>query len=215
MRFVFRNRHPGEGWGLRRWIPAFAGMTALLWNMCAVAEDAPPQGPREDYANYYINTKREGLEPFSTASKTMPEHWSKFIFDYRDMHKDKDAALLDSLIHPASNACDDDLRHPYFESMREFYLNEPLPDGFKVKYFPIAPGRAWELAKRLEFPVLPTHILYIEYQDGEYVEGLQRFIREETSPEKRMYEVMKCPSEASMKAMQAEAEKRLQAGEGK
>lgn len=170
--------------------------------------DKPPKMDPVDSANYYIGVKRDGLEPFWKASVNMPDHEQQFIVNYRDVRKDKDAKLLETLIHPASKACDDGKRAMYFESMRDFYLNETFPDDFKVKLFPVQPSRRWALKERMEFPVAPTHILYIEYKDEGYIEGLQRFIREEASPEKRLYEVMKCPSEASMQAMIVEAERR-------
>ena len=174
------------------------------------AVDAPPQGEPEDYANYYTGVKKDGLQPFWKALPNMSEHEKNFIVSYREMHKSKDAEILETLIHPSSLACEDDLRAPYFASMREFYLTENFPKTFEMKYFPIESEKRWPLKLRMEFPVAPTHILYIEYKDDGYVEGLQRFLRLEEYPQRRFYELIKCPSEASMKTMIQEAEKRLQ-----
>lgn len=185
---------------------------SLCVAFAAQAEDVldnPPQGEREDYANYYIETKRDGLEPFWKASVSMPKHQKQFVLNYRDVRLKKDAELLETILHPASKACENEMRKPYFESIREFYLTEEFPESFDIKFFPIPQEKRWPLKERLEFPVSPTHIMYIEYKNGEYVEGLQRFVREEQYPEPRFYELVKCPSEASMQAMVADAERRL------
>ena len=171
-------------------------------------EDAPPQGEKEGYANFYINGKRDGLELFWKAAETMQPHEKQFVLDYRAVRKDKNEELLEKLIHPASKACENEMRAPYFEGIREFYLNETFPEIFKIKFFPVAQEKRWPLKQRLEFPASPTHIMYIEYQDGDYIEGLQRFVREESYPEKRFYELVKCPSELSLNRMRIEAEKR-------
>ncbi len=188
--------------------PLFAQVTNQD-NSQIIETDAPQSGEAESYANYYLDTKRDGLEPFWKAAVKFKLHENNFIVNYRDMHKNKDSALLESLIHPTSKLCENEMRKPYFDSMREFYLTEKFPNDFKVKYFPIDAQKGWELKQNQEFPVAPTHILYIEYKDGDYVEGLQRFIRYEEYPEPTMYEVLKCPSEASMAQMAAEAEAML------
>ena len=199
---------------MKRWLLNIIAVTALLSAPAYGQEfqpenDRPYQGDPKDTANYYIGVKRDGLEPFWKASVTMAKHEREFVTNYRDVRLNNNAELLEEMLHPASKACEDELRKPYFDSMRYFYLNEEFPETFKVKIFPVQKDRRWALKERMEFPVAPTHILYIEYKDGEYIEGLQRFVREENYPEKRFYELVKCPSEASMTKMRAEAESRL------
>lgn len=199
------NRRPAIS---KNWTHAFAGITLLLaLPLHAQQADAPPEGAPEDYVNYYLDQKRDGLKPFLEAD--LQPHESSFIMDYRLVRKDKDIELLNRIIHPASLACENEMRAPYFEGIREFYLNEYFPDDFELKYFPLNEDKGWELKNRMEFPVSPTHILYIEYRDGQYKEGLQRFLRFEEYPEPKLYELVKCPSEASMEAMRSDAERRL------
>lgn len=209
-----RNPRAGGSPVLKGWIPAFAGITLLCTVAIAqevpVEDDAPYQGAPEDTANYYIGVKRDGLQPWWKAKVNLAKHEREFVENYRDVRKNKDEKLLAEVLHPATKACENEMRAPYFESMRDFYLNEYFPDAFEVKIFPVQPDRRWELKQRLEFPVAPTHVLYIEYQDGQYKEGLQRYLREEEYPEKRFYELMKCPSEESMEAMIREAEARAE-----
>ena len=38
-----------------------------------------------------------------------------------------------------------------------------------------------------------------QYGEGENIEGLQRYLREETKPKKQMFEVVKCPDAATLK----------------
>lgn len=171
--------------------------------------DAPPQGEKEGFVNYYLEGKRDGLQPFWKALAGMQPHEKQFITDYRSAHINKDEKLLNSLFHPASRACDSGFRKPYYDGIREFYLNEYFPESFNLRFIPVQADKRWALKEKLELPAAPTHVLYIEYRDGEYIEGLQRFLREEEKPQKRFYELVKCPSEASMKQMEAEAQKRL------
>lgn len=184
-------------------------LSLILLASSVNAEDGPLKGDKEDYANFYIDGKRDGLMPYWRAVIGMPEHRKQFIENYRDVRQNKDAKLLESLIHPSSKACENEMRAPYFEGLREFYLTEHFPEVFKIKFFALPKEKRWALKQRMEFPEAPTHIMYIEYQDGEYIEGLQRFLREEEYPEKRFYELVKCPSEASMKVMREDAESRL------
>ncbi|GEM_PF-5416835 len=191
------------------WLSAISIGLMAISAQAQVAGDAPPQGDPEDYANYYLGVERKGLEPFWKASVNMPKHQSEFVMNYRDVRQKKDKKLLEEIIHPASKACETEDRADYFATIREFYLNEHFPETFKIKFFSLAEEKRWPLKQRLEFPAAPTHIMYIEYKDGEYIEGLQRFVREEDYPEKRFYELVKCPSETSMAKMRAEAESRL------
>ncbi len=205
---------------MTRWLVKFSliallAATPLQAQEVVIENDAPAKGAPEDTANYYLGVKRDGLEPFWKASVSMAKHEREFVNNYRDVRLNKNAQLLEKMIHSASKACENEMRAPYFDSMREFYLNEPFPETFKVKIFPVQADRRWELKRRMEFPVAPTHILYIEYKDGEYTEGLQRYIREETYPEPRFFELMKCPSEKAMKEMIADAEQRLAEEEAK
>ena len=212
MRYLTNNRNSRAGGSpvLKGWIPACAGIACLLFSTLTLAKDAPLEGKEEDYANYYIGVERKGLLTFTEALDQLTPHEKQFLLDYRAVRVEKDEKRLETLIHPDSKACENEMRAPYFAGIREFYLTEFFPEeSFKVKYFPVQEEKQWSLKQRLEFPAPPTHILYIEYEDGEYIEGLQRYLREETYPEKRFYELVKCPSVASMEKMRLEAEKRL------
>jgi hypothetical protein len=179
--------------------PIGRGLFILLFLFPVLA--SAQEKPKEDYANYYLGVnKREGMETFWKADLTDAQ--TQFILDYRQVRVKKDRELLDRLIHPASLACENEMRKDYFIGMRHFYLNESFPRDFKVKFFPVPEEKQWPLKRRMEFPEAPTHILYIEYKDGEYTEGLQRFLREE---EDRYFELTRCPSRKTLEKMAAEA----------
>jgi hypothetical protein len=71
---------------------------------------------------------------------------------------------------------------------------------------PIDAAKQSALQKRLGFPAIPTHVMFIEYGEGENIEGLQRYLREEAKPTRRLYELVKCPDDATLKAFRAELE---------
>ena len=166
--------------------------------VATAAEQSVPDKYPEDLTNHYLTEERQKVQDVRLVMPTLPSYQQEFITNYVKVKRNKDDVLLKELIHPASRACENDENLDYFDYLREFYLTEELPDIFAMSLMPIDPKKRWPLKQRLGFPVEPTHVLFIEYGDKE-IEGLQRYLREETYPDKRMYEVVKCPDMQTLK----------------
>ena len=98
---------------------------------------------------------------------------------------------LERVTHPASRACENDSNHDYFDNLRQFYLTEDLPYDYSLVVLQVKPEMQQKLKRRLQLPVPPTHVMYMEFGS----EGWQRFLRREVEDGKESYyEVMKCPT---------------------
>lgn len=177
----------------------------LLWPFMLQAAEPAPQ-KQENYTQFYTGKKKDDLKPFLQVLDELPPHYRNFVLNYRLAKTEQDVELLNSLFHPASLICDEDWRADYYAGLREFYLTETLPKSFDILFQPIPEAKQWPLKQKLELPVAPTHVMYIEYAEGEYREGLQRYLREEQEPAPRLYEVLKCPSRRTIEAMREAAD---------
>ena len=190
----------------RHWLSVVLLCAALLttgvYAQSAVTEQEPtlqPQKPltpgdfNSDQANFYLQKVKPRAPRADQVKAELEPHQRQFIERYERVKWYKDADMLEEIIHPASKACENDKNADYFHYIRQFYLNETLPREYHLQLMPVAEDKQWALKERLDFPLPPTHLLYMEYKDGEFIEGLQRFLREEEYPEKRLYEIIKCP----------------------
>jgi hypothetical protein len=166
--------------------------------MAMAAEQSVPDKYAPDLTNHYLTEERQKVRDVRLVLPTLPRYQQDFITNYVKVKRHKDDVLLKELIHPASRACENEENLDYFDYLREFYLTEELPDIFAMSLMPIDEKKRWPLKQRLGFPVEPTHVLFIEYGEKE-IEGLQRYLRKETYPKKRMYEVVKCPDRQTLK----------------
>lgn len=170
------------------------------------AQDDKPLTPDDfdkDKTNHYLTELKKDLPKDTEFKASLPDHFKDFIEKYERIKWYKDIDALEDTIHPASNACENERNRDYFGYIREFYLSEILPREYHAKLIEVDKEKQWKLKERLNFPLPPTHILYIEYKDGNYIEGLQRFLREETYPKLRVYELVKCPDEETLKQFRA------------
>jgi len=172
---------------------------------------SPPPPPEPDAydqekSNYYLMEAREKSKLATDIMQELPAHYREFVQRYERIKWYKDMDALEAVIHPASAACENEENKAFFDYMRYFYLSESLPKGYRLQIMPVDRQKRWALKERLSLPLPPTHILYMEFRVENHVEGIQRFLREETEPETRLYELVKCPD--------AETLEQFKAGEG-
>jgi hypothetical protein len=145
--------------------------------------------------NYYLLGKRNDPLPAEKILPTLPKHHQTFIKNYVNTRWFHDDVMLKDLIHPVSRACENASNGDYYDYIRYFYLNEEIPQQYRVQIMQVKPNKQEALAKRAGLPITPTHVLFIEYgQSANEKEVLQRFLREETKPSPVLYEVVKCPT---------------------
>ncbi len=175
-------------------------------------DNTPPPKYDDSKTNYYLQQlKGKRLKLASEVKKSLPPHMLDFVNKYEQVRLYKNEDMLAELIHPASKACEEDYNTEYFAQIRYFYLTEKLPAGYRLEILPVREDKQWELKNKLGTPLPPTHVMYIEFkiadnEDGSIeIEGWQRFLREETFPEPRMYELVRCPTREDMKIMREQA----------
>lgn len=158
-----------------------------------------PDKYSKEMTNHYLAEGRPKAPLASELLPKLPKHQREFVENYVKVKRFKNDVLLRDLIHIESRKCENDENVEYYDYLRDFYLNEELPEVFRLQMMEIAPHKQQALQKRLGYPVAPTHVMFIEYGEGENIEGLQRYLREETKPKKQMFEVVKCPDAATLK----------------
>ncbi len=175
-------------------------LCAVLLPMVALAAgQSVPNKYEKDLTNYYLTEARAKAPMVKEVLPKLPAHQREFVENYVKVKRFQDDVLLKDLIHPASRACENDENLDYFDYIRHFYLTEELPEEFRLQIMAIDKKKQWPLKQRLSFPVSPTHVMFIEYGEGQNIEGLQRYLREESSPKKQMFEVVKCPDATTLK----------------
>lgn len=190
----------------------FLSTSLLAEEVAEHGEKAHPHEFGEGKTNHYLSIRKgRQMRLAEEVKKELPPHQRDFVEKYERVKLYKDEDLLAELVHPASKACEDDSNTDYFNELRLFYLHESLPKGYRMEILPVAADKQWPLRNRLGTPLPPTHVMYMEFkvadleEDGLEIEGLQRFLREETFPELRMYELVRCPSEEDLKAFRESA----------
>lgn len=181
----------------------------LCFALAAQAEEkaSVPDKYTPDKTNYYLQEKRTEASLVSEVLPKLPKHQREFVENYIKVKEFRDDVLLRELIHPASRACENEDNTDYYDYLRYFYLHEELPKQFRLQLMEIDPKKQEALQKRLQLPAIPTHVMFIEYQgEGDMVEGLQRYLREELKPQPRLYELVKCPDAATLEEFRRQAQ---------
>lgn len=187
----------------------FAGciMACGLFALSAYAsEQSIPNQYSPNLTNFYLAKPREKADYVKDVLPKLPKHQREFVENYVKVKRFQDDVLLKDLIHPASRACENDENLDYFDYIRWFYLTEELPEIFRLQILEIAPDKTEALKKRLGYPIAPTHVMFIEYGEDNRIEGLQRYLREERKPVKRIYELVKCPDAETLKTFRQQME---------
>jgi hypothetical protein len=155
----------------------------------------------------YLLGRRSRSQPIQQVFSKMPKHLQNFVSAYEKVKRLSDTELLETLIHPASLACENEKTKLYFDTMRQFYLSEELPWDYEIGVYEVRRDMRDKLKRRLRVPVAPTHVMYIEFEDM----GWQRFLREEAEPEPRFYEVIKCPTPSMIEDIKRELQSQTDA----
>ncbi len=182
-------------------------LLAAFLPLAATAAEEPANIPDRfgaEMTNHYLEENRQKAPLASELLPKLPKYQREFVENYVKVKRYQDDVLLRDLIHPESRKCENDDNVDYFDYLRYFYLHEELPEVFRLQIMEIDPKKQAALQKRLGMPAAPTHVMFIEYGEGKMIEGLQRFLREEKEPEPRLYELVKCPDEATLKAFRGD-----------
>ena len=165
-------------------------LTAPLW--------AQQPLPTDNTEYYLVGGKRVESKPIEEVFPSLSPHAKAFVAEYERVKWRKDKEALDRIIHPLSKACETEDNKDFFDAMRNYYLSEDMPDGYDFSLVEVKREMREALKRRLQMPIAPTHVMYIEFMGT----GWQRFLREETDPETkklRFYELVKCPSERMLR----------------
>jgi hypothetical protein len=165
----------------------------------AAEQTSIPDKYSAEMTNHYLTQDRPKAPLASELLPKLPAHQREFVENYVKVKKFKDDALLKELIHPESRKCENEDNVDYYDYLRYFYLHEELPEVFRLQIMKIDSNKQKYLQERLGYPEKPTHVMFIEYGEGENIEGLQRYLREENTPRKRMYELVKCPDAKTLR----------------
>jgi hypothetical protein len=176
-------------------------LAALMLSSSALAVEPEhiPDRFQQDTTNYYLQENRPKAPLASEVLPKLPAHQRQFVNDYVKVRHFRDDVLLADLIHPASRRCENDSNRDYYDYLRMFYLTEEIPAVFRLQILEIDPKKQDALQRRVQMPLPPTHVMFIEYGEGQNIEGLQRYLREEKEPKLKLYELVKCPDEATLK----------------
>lgn len=183
-----------------RYLILFSSIVLLAFSASAQQgkEAGNPADYDEEKTNYYLSKKREKPELAEVVIPMLPAHQRTFVEGYQKVKRQKDKKVLESIIHPASKACESDKNRDYFDYMREFYLTEELPEGYRLQILVVDEEKRWPLKLRLGMPLAPTHVMYMEFRNGDDIEGWQRYLREETYPQPALYELVRCPDQETL-----------------